>query len=128
MAAKFPVGTRLTKLFDGAKYAGKVVSYDASSRWYMVEYDDGDKEELTTAELTKLAARTKTKAKPKGPATSKRKRQTSADDTSPRQRTCASAAAGSPATEPALELSRADATSKEVKVAAADWVRALQSQ
>jgi len=110
MSAQFPVGTRLSKEFDGAKYGGKVVSYEASTRWYMVEYDDGDKEELTASQLTKLAVRTKTKAKTKGPATSKRKRQTAADNTSPRQRTCAAAA-----TEQPLELSQPDAPSTEMK-------------
>lgn len=49
---KFPIGTRLLKEFDGTVYQGEVVSYDATRRWYMVKYEDGDQEEMTATELS----------------------------------------------------------------------------
>ena len=44
-------GGKVEKDFDGEMYAGVVASFDPAVNWYLVEYEDGDKEELTLNEL-----------------------------------------------------------------------------
>ena len=50
------VGTRVVKLFTNdtgsdVEYTGYIKSYDAEDNWYRVEYTDGDKEDMSFAEL-----------------------------------------------------------------------------
>ena len=45
------LGGKVEKDFDGEMYAGVVASFDPAVNWYLVEYEDGDKEELTLNEL-----------------------------------------------------------------------------
>ena len=48
------IGRRLTKHFDGEPYGGEVVEYLASKRWYLVTYDDGDREDMLWSDLSTL--------------------------------------------------------------------------
>ena len=45
------VGKRVCRQFDGKWWVGRITQYDADEHLYMVEYDDGDKEELHFDEL-----------------------------------------------------------------------------
>ena len=45
------VGARVRKMFDGKYYGGTVTAYDEQHKWYKIEYDDGDGEELNPKEL-----------------------------------------------------------------------------
>ena len=53
-ATRFPIGTEFCKQFDSGVYEGIVSTYDPTTGWYLVQYDDGDQEELSAAELIKL--------------------------------------------------------------------------
>jgi hypothetical protein len=46
-APPVPVGTEISKEFDGIAYRGQVVSFDPEHKLYAGEYDDGDAEELS---------------------------------------------------------------------------------
>ena len=52
----YPTGTKVRKEFKGVWYDGKVISFDTNpeSPYYLVEYEDGDKEEYTEDELRHL--------------------------------------------------------------------------
>ncbi|XRB21067.1 tudor domain-containing protein [Pseudoscourfieldia marina] len=45
------VGRRVSKVFKGEMYGGTVAAFDAKVRWYRVDYDDGDVEEVSISEL-----------------------------------------------------------------------------
>lgn len=45
------VGRRVGKVFEGEMYGGTVAAFDAKVRWYRVDYDDGDVEEVSISEL-----------------------------------------------------------------------------
>ena len=45
------LGIEFMKQFDEGLFKGKVVTYSRSSGWYHVEYEDGDREDMTKAEL-----------------------------------------------------------------------------
>jgi hypothetical protein len=47
----YAIGTKIIKLFDGEPYNGKVISYDTKSKFYKVQYEDGDEEELESNEV-----------------------------------------------------------------------------
>ena len=49
------VGRCVEKHFDGhGVFSGRVKKYNAAHSWYLVEYEDGDTEELTELEVNKL--------------------------------------------------------------------------
>ena len=48
---------------DGKIYDGVVSKYDKKIKWYLIKYDDGDKEELNSNELKKIS-KDKPKTKP----------------------------------------------------------------
>eukprot|EP00978_Attheya_sp_CCMP212_P017880 scaffold48175_cov41-Attheya_sp.AAC.1 len=50
---RVPIGTRVTKLFDGIPFDGSITSYDPLHEYYHVNYDDGDSEDFTLAECQK---------------------------------------------------------------------------
>ena len=45
------IGITVCKFFDSKLYIGKIVSFDASRKWYTIKYEDGDQEELSFREL-----------------------------------------------------------------------------
>ena len=45
------LGIEFMKQFDEGLFKGKVMSYSRSSGWYHIEYEDGDREDMTKAEL-----------------------------------------------------------------------------
>ena len=51
------------KFNDGKLYDGIVSKYDKKNKWYIVKYDDGDKEDLNLNELKKMLIYTKDKPK-----------------------------------------------------------------
>ena len=51
---KYDVGTAVLKKFRAGWFEGKVVSYDHQSKFYKIEYEDGDEEEVEEKELTKI--------------------------------------------------------------------------
>lgn len=48
------VGAKVEKAFDGEMYGGVVKSFDPKMNWYLIEYDDGDTEEMNIAELRRI--------------------------------------------------------------------------
>jgi hypothetical protein len=48
---RYDIGTTLTKSWEGIPYNGKIIS--DNGRWYKVQYDDNDEEQLTHREVTK---------------------------------------------------------------------------
>lgn len=49
------IGEQVQKLFDdGNFYTGKVTKYDVEDKWYWVEYEDGDEEEVDHDELLNI--------------------------------------------------------------------------
>ena len=49
----YPIGTRISKSFDGEMYDGKVTMYSPESGFYTIEYEDGDHEDMTDALVKK---------------------------------------------------------------------------
>ncbi|CAA7060654.1 unnamed protein product [Microthlaspi erraticum] len=47
-------GRQVRKFFLGQYYSGTVTKFDKESGWYMVEYEDGDSEELDWSELEEV--------------------------------------------------------------------------
>ncbi|KAG5399706.1 hypothetical protein IGI04_014313, partial [Brassica rapa subsp. trilocularis] len=47
-------GREVRKFFLGQYYSGTVTKFDKSTGWYMVEYEDGDSEELDWSELEEV--------------------------------------------------------------------------
>ena len=43
---RYSVGTVIYKKFDGISYRGKIIK-PFDGRYYQIEYDDGDEEEMT---------------------------------------------------------------------------------
>lgn len=50
-AGQAMVGQAVKKKFNNRNFVGEVKSYDETTEWYKVEYEDGDEEELTWQEL-----------------------------------------------------------------------------
>ncbi len=50
-ASTYPIGTKICKKFNAGWYNGSVQSYDAESKFYHVEYTDGDSEDMTEDEV-----------------------------------------------------------------------------
>ena len=48
------LGAAVRKKFGRVFYSGRVASFDPETQWYLVEYEDGDREELGTEELAPL--------------------------------------------------------------------------
>jgi hypothetical protein len=48
---RYDIGTTLTKSWEGIPYNGKIIS--GNGRWYKVQYDDNDEEQLMHWEVTK---------------------------------------------------------------------------
>ena len=48
------VGRLVKKKFDDGVFSGRVGKYFAAHGWYLVEYEDGDREELTESEVRKV--------------------------------------------------------------------------
>ena len=58
---RYKVGTIISKKFDGISYQGKIIKpYDG--RYYRIEYEDGDEEDMTHSEVRKYLPRIKTTA------------------------------------------------------------------
>jgi alpha-glutamyl/putrescinyl thymine pyrophosphorylase clade 1 len=53
---KYGIGTEVGKWFDSEFYFGIVTSYDAHSLYYLITYEDGDKEEVEELEMLDLIA------------------------------------------------------------------------
>ena len=49
--SEYSIRTKITKIFDGIDYDGKIVK--DSGRYYHVEYEDGDEEDMTHTKITK---------------------------------------------------------------------------
>ncbi|KAF8050537.1 hypothetical protein N665_1945s0008 [Sinapis alba] len=47
-------GRQVRKFFLGQYYSGTVTKFDKGTGWYMVEYEDGDSEELDWSELEEV--------------------------------------------------------------------------
>eukprot|EP00978_Attheya_sp_CCMP212_P041409 scaffold237211_cov45-Attheya_sp.AAC.1 len=47
---RVPLGTKITKTFDGIPFHGSITQYDPINEYYHVNYDDGDSEDFTLAE------------------------------------------------------------------------------
>lgn len=47
-------GRQVRKFFLGQYYSGTVTKFDRETGWYMVEYEDGDSEELDWPELEEV--------------------------------------------------------------------------
>ena len=47
-------GREVRKFFLGQYYSGTVTKFDKGTGWYMVEYEDGDSEELDWSELEEV--------------------------------------------------------------------------
>ena len=61
--ARLPIGFTISKVFDGVKFKGKVIGYDHKSRFYQIEYSDGDQEELFHNEVHRYGSVVKKVAK-----------------------------------------------------------------
>uniref|UniRef100_A0A7N0VD90 PTM/DIR17-like Tudor domain-containing protein n=1 Tax=Kalanchoe fedtschenkoi TaxID=63787 RepID=A0A7N0VD90_KALFE len=48
---KWLEGREVRKLFNGVVYSGVLTKFDKETGWYRVEYEDGDAEDLSWAEL-----------------------------------------------------------------------------
>ena len=55
---QIPVGSRVRKQFGTDWFDGYVSSYDPKSSWYEITYEDGDMEECTYEEVTRILHRT----------------------------------------------------------------------
>ncbi|KAJ7543201.1 hypothetical protein O6H91_09G029500 [Diphasiastrum complanatum] len=44
-------GRKMKKKFGRKNYMGEVTAYDAENRWYHIDYEDGDEEDLSWPEL-----------------------------------------------------------------------------
>jgi len=63
--SKFPVGTPLKKEFPGhGVFRGEVISY--TEPYYKIQYSDGDKEDMTEAQLSKLVKQFNSPKKKRG--------------------------------------------------------------
>ena len=51
---RFPVNTKIFKIFDGTEYKGFIKSYHPRQKLYCVEHEDGDMEELYHSEVQEL--------------------------------------------------------------------------
>ena len=51
LVGKELIGAKVTKQFNYRLYNGTVAAYDEELKWYKVDYDDGDKEEMNLKEL-----------------------------------------------------------------------------
>ena len=75
----YAIGTKIIKPFDGEPYKGEVISYDTKSKFYQVQYEDGDGEELDSNEVKSYLAEepkkipSVKKEKKKKPRTTERK-------------------------------------------------------
>ena len=49
----YPNGTTIRKLFGKYVHTGTVIAYNTANRYYFIEYDDGDTEEMTRTEVDK---------------------------------------------------------------------------
>ena len=49
---RVPIGTRVTKLFDGVPFDGSITRYDPLHEYYHDNYDDGDSEDFTLVSPT----------------------------------------------------------------------------
>eukprot|EP00536_Pseudo-nitzschia_multiseries_P008134 jgi/Psemu1/319304/estExt_fgenesh1_pm.C_2010003 len=47
----YPVGTKISKKFDGVFYSGEIVSYDSQTKYYKVKYEDGDQEDMIERQI-----------------------------------------------------------------------------
>ncbi|KAK9824675.1 hypothetical protein WJX72_012276 [[Myrmecia] bisecta] len=45
------LAARVCKEFDGGEFKGQVIGYDPVAKFYMVEFEDGDREEMSSQEL-----------------------------------------------------------------------------
>jgi len=50
---QYPNGTKISKLFDGTWYSGKVRSYNRKNGFYRIKYEDGDLEVFNDADMRK---------------------------------------------------------------------------
>jgi hypothetical protein len=48
---KYPFGTKVAKFFDGTRYEGELLGYDAKEDYYWILYSDDDFEDLDYAEM-----------------------------------------------------------------------------
>jgi len=55
-AALYADGTKIIKPFEGTPYKGEVISYDPKSKFYKVQYEDGDEEEMDSSEVKSFLA------------------------------------------------------------------------
>jgi len=53
VAVQYPNGTKISKIFDGTWYNGKVRSYNCKKGFYRIRYDDGEKEDFDDADVKK---------------------------------------------------------------------------
>eukprot|EP00978_Attheya_sp_CCMP212_P019119 scaffold53166_cov52-Attheya_sp.AAC.4 len=47
---RVPLGTKITKIFDGIPFQGSITKYDPITEYYHVNYDDGDSEDFNLDE------------------------------------------------------------------------------
>eukprot|EP00978_Attheya_sp_CCMP212_P042667 scaffold263988_cov46-Attheya_sp.AAC.1 len=50
---RVPLGTKITKTFDGVPFHGSITQYDPIHEYYHVNYDDGDSEDFNLDECQK---------------------------------------------------------------------------
>ena len=91
----------MTKQFNYRLYNGTVAAYDEELKWYKVDYDDGDKEEMNLKELRTHLTEL--------PPTSPRVLNKKADVTTPKK--------GKPATLPTPKKGKPDATTPKKRQA-----------
>lgn len=60
------VGRRLQKRFGGELYGGVVAEFLPARRWYLVQYDDGDAEDLAWEDLRALLLPLPSPERPRG--------------------------------------------------------------
>ena len=49
--SRYSIGTKISKAFDGIEYSGKIIR--DNGRYYQVEYEDGDEEDMTHTDIRK---------------------------------------------------------------------------
>ena len=49
----YPIDTTICKKFNRFNYISKIIKYDKGKKWYTIEYQDGNWEEMSQDEITK---------------------------------------------------------------------------
>jgi hypothetical protein len=55
----YKIGGKIRRKFNGVMFQGDIIGFDRKKGWYLIEYTDGDREQMTQKELEKYRFRLK---------------------------------------------------------------------